>query len=370
MLDLTYSSVLTTIIDCNLIFIVIYLAMRRTSTIIQIGYRTIVVTILLTVFRLILPIELLPISHNMYFPEGLSKYIIQLGYSFGSSNITLSQLLGIIWFIGILVKLIYFIADMRRYKRVILSEARNISGEKQIEELVGKYKKQRPWKLQVLESKYVSSPLIFGLYYQKILLPEKSKYDSVDLEYILHHEILHYNNGDLVLKFVVSIINCFFWWNPALFMIRNELNTILEIRVDHMITDNGENAVEYMNSLLHAMKEEVHENKVPIMAFSSKKSVMKKRFEYIMYKKKNGFAKHICRLAVIFFLCVSYLFTLEPYYDDPTMGADEGAITLTRENAYLIQKRDGSYDIYYEDELLGNTTELDEVLRRLKIVNK
>lgn len=368
-MDFSYTSVGMTIIVCNISFAGIYCIIKNIGLSKKIGYTALILSLLVMMGRLLFPVELLRISHNVYFPEQISKYVLILSDKMlFLPNITIAFFLWIIWLVVSVYKFFHLWTEYKLFFEEIGKKANNITRTEKVECYLKKYKKKRFYQLEVYEVNEIKTPLICGFLKQKILLPTKP-YDDIELNYILQHEIYHYNNGDLLLKLLVSIVHCVFWWNPFTLLLRNEINTILEVRVDDMIVQAEESPVSYLDALLQIAKNEVDDIHVPIMAFTTNDSLLKIRFKYMMETGKTGAFKYTYLVVVAVVVLLSYTFIFEPDYIDPAVLEQEGAVVLTPENAYIIKKADGTFDIYYEGDFFGNVSHMDESLEGLKIIN-
>ena len=145
---------------------------------------------------------------------------------------------------------------------------------------------------------------------------------------------------------------------------------MLEIRVDDVVIQRTHEGEKYMTALLNSAKTEIRAAKIPIMAFSSTKSELRKRFEYMMERDRTPKHSKVLAVCMTILFILSYVFILEPDYINPKVLEEEDAFILTRDNAYLIDKGDGSYDVYYNGEYLYNETELIWGLEELEIINR
>lgn len=370
MIDFTVSSVITTIIACNLFIVYIYIVLNSTKKIVAIGYDAIIISIILLIIRLAFPVEMLNISRNVYWSYNISKYLDAMWNEIGGTRIRVMHVPLFIWMFGFAIKSVYLIRETVRFDKYICKTAVDVTADKNVRKCLEKYKKKRLFRLIVLRTNKVESAQIAGLFVQKVLLPQDIELSDDNLELILRHEITHYNNCDLLLKFFVALMNCMFWWNPVTLLVRNETNEILEIRVDHEIASNKETTIKYMELLVASLNDKANKEKTPIMTLASNKSILKKRFEYMTSSGKVSFKRYFYLLITVCFFVLSYIFIFEPYYDNPDFGMEEGAISLNRYNAYMVHKSDGTYDIYYKDRFWGNITEMDESLEPLDVINE
>jgi len=370
MIDFTVSSVITTIVVCNLFIILVYWQTKDAGKVIDIGFDVIIISIILATVRMILPLEMLEVSHNIYLSNTISEIIVKFDSGINDTNFRLSYLFLLVWFIGTFFKIIYLIYDYRIYKNQVVMQSVDITDGDNIKRIVQKYKRRYILSLKICKTKYVESPEIFGLFRQTILLPEDNEWSDEELEFVLAHEIAHYNNGDLFIKLLVSLMNCVFWWNPATLMLRNKINEMLEIRADDDAIKSSHKKIKYMEFLIKEIKKEVKVDDAPIMALISDDSCMKKRFDYMVKKRKTTFRRYGYIGTVVALFLMSYIIIFEPYYDNPDFGMEEGVISLNRYNAYMVHKLDGTYDIYYKDRFWGNITEMDESLEPLDVINE
>lgn len=369
-MDYSYTSLLTTVLFCNIVLIIISVIMSRTKRMLRVGYRMIVALILAVTVRLACPIEFLFMSHNIDLPDIVAKYITKINNPFFNTGLRIEDVLCLTWGVVAVIKLLLLIVDGVLFYLHVRRYSEDITWDEQVQEIVSKYKKKRWATLQVYKTSVVTSPLVCGVFHQAILLPDSIPYEEKDLEYVLCHEVTHYNQGDLYLKLLVAVIHCIFWWNPCTILIRNQLNTMLEIRVDDVVIQRTHEGEKYMTALLNSAKTEIRAAKIPIMAFSSTKSELRKRFEYMMERDRTPKHSKVLAVCMTILFILSYVFILEPDYINPKVLEEEDAFILTRDNAYLIDKGDGSYDVYYNGEYLYNETELIWGLEELEIINR
>lgn len=53
-----------------------------------------------------------------------------------------------------------------------------------------------------------------------------------EVRYILLHEYAHLDNGDILLKLLITILCGIYWWNPLVYLLRKDLSQSMEIRCD------------------------------------------------------------------------------------------------------------------------------------------
>ncbi|MDE6435967.1 MAG: M56 family metallopeptidase [Muribaculaceae bacterium] len=111
---------------------------------------------------------------------------------------------------------------------------------------------------------------------------------------ILTHELKHIASGhwvDLLIAQAVCIVN---WFNPAAWLMRDELMLVHEYQADRAVMDRGLDAREYQMLLI---KKAVGA-RFPSLANSLNHSKLKKRIT-MMYKEKSGAGRRLNALALV-----------------------------------------------------------------------
>ncbi len=100
----------------------------------------------------------------------------------------------------------------------------------------------------------IDIPMGAGLIRRRIYLPDE-EYTDKELYYIIKHEYTHFCNHDLVSKFMVKILCCVFWWNPAVYVLKKDISQILEIQCDIDATKGftKQERLEYLMTILRIL---------------------------------------------------------------------------------------------------------------------
>ena len=75
MINYSFSTVLMTILFCNVIVVILYMVFQSKKILPEFGLKLTGFFLCLVILRLLLPIEIPALSHNIYFPSGLSRMI-------------------------------------------------------------------------------------------------------------------------------------------------------------------------------------------------------------------------------------------------------------------------------------------------------
>lgn len=152
----------------------------------------------------------------------------------------------------------------------------------------------------LFRSNAIRTPLMFGVFSPKIIVPER-EYDEELLLNILRHEITHYRRFDTLYKWVAVAILSAHWFNPLSWFIRKELNRACELSCDEMLLRSmtrGEKQ-SYGNTLLSMAATSALPAGVVATTFATEKRNLKERLVQIMNYKKSGARMLAAVLALV-----------------------------------------------------------------------
>ncbi len=152
----------------------------------------------------------------------------------------------------------------------------------------------------LFRSNAIRTPLMFGVFSPKIIVPER-EYDEELLLNILRHEIMHYRRFDTLYKWVAVAILSAHWFNPLSWFIRKELNRACELSCDEMLLRSmtrGEKQ-SYGNTLLSMAATSALPAGVVATTFATEKRNLKERLVQIMNYKKSGARMLAAVLALV-----------------------------------------------------------------------
>ncbi|MEJ8738657.1 M56 family metallopeptidase, partial [Erysipelotrichaceae bacterium HCN-30851] len=297
--------------------------------------------ILITVLRLLLPIELF-FTKSIYIGSIMNPIVEFFNYEL-TSNITILHISLFIWLFGSIVLSFRFIHEL-----VISYKISNKMQKKSICYKVSDFLNNYDGKdYPIMISDVVKSPMVFGL--KNIIFLPQIEFSEVDLYNIIHHEIRHIRNHDIFIKLFINLIAILYWWFPPVYMLSKNINLFLEIRVDEQVTRNMSTVsrLDYTQSLV-AVQRKLNDQKNKNFAYSSfiddSANILAYRIHYLIdgdfiKKTKSIFLVLLCVLPFL-----SNLIILEPEYDDSNLVKD----TMTFDDiskGYIIQHKDGSYSL-------------------------
>lgn len=217
--------------------------------------------------------------------------------------------------------------------------------------------------------KHLHSPFGLGVFHKIIVLPDEA-YSDEQLQYILLHEYTHFLHHDTLLKTLVEIFCIVFWWNPAVYLLRRDLEQIVELRCDASVSKrlSKQQRAEYLRTILSTLKRAYANEQSPysVTAFSHnyENHALKERFHLVTCydSQKPSFAATACLLLLFFlFFRISYTFQLQPAYNPPP-STEPNTVDLDPEHTIIQKEFDGTYQLYLDGEWFLTLTEQDILL--------
>lgn len=203
-------------------------------------------------------------------------------------------------------------------------------------------------------------PMGIGVFQKQILLPDAA-YTREETYYILKHEYAHFCNRDLIIKFLVRMFCCVFWWNPAVYLLKRDIAQILEIKCDMKATEgfSKKERLEYLLTIVRVLKgtdDPDHEAPSILatgMICRKNGGDIRERFE-LMAREARPVGR-VCQGAFLSLavtaVVLSYTFVLQSAFDPPvedifTDGVVQEVITT---GAYILEHKNGSYSLVLLD---------------------
>ena len=368
MFELSFYTILMAFLTSTVLFSLSCIFFSSSKRILNVGYKTIAFISFLSILRLVVPIDfdftaILPMNE---LAKQISFFICQHRIAFFSIRLSIWDILLVIWLIGILFQLILYWRQYRQIDRIVVQTGKNVSYHpnymKAFQSIQISYGISQ--QLPVYEIPMLSSPMLFSIRNPRILLPAENNYSDDDLHFIFRHEMPHFLHHDLLYKFFFQLLFIVYWWNPLKYILKRQVNNLLEINVDSSLTQNFEDAIPYMECLIKIKKQHAVSNKnyfdsCTLSISNIKEGSLEKRFQLLAHPSKQPRRfSGIFRLISIFVFLSSYFVTWEPLPVDNSSTMNEQDFILTEENAYAILNEDGTYDIYLYGEYLETVTSL------------
>lgn len=359
---LSLSSFITFQLGNSIILITISLLMRSLGHSKLVNHNLLYIFCVLFILRLVIPCEFL---HSITLPSKFLLPAINRVIAFkiillqNGIVITVASILVFIWILVSCVKLSKFVKSYYRLKYI----TRLCSGSDKI------FFHNKSFRILFVNE--CVPPSVIGVFSPIIILP-KSGFSERERKMILSHEITHISNFDLYIKYIYSIISIVYWWNPLIYLFKDRMIQILEIRTDANLMQNFDDIqrIEYVETLIKASKiqsknycESLSQN----FNFATKSnSNLLQRSKYILSgSKKQASLKLLLTIILsMFFLSSSIIF--EPYAVD--VETETTSQIISEKNSYFI-KNGNNYDMYVNDDFFISY-EADKIPKEFENIKK
>ncbi|MDE6403455.1 MAG: M56 family metallopeptidase, partial [Muribaculaceae bacterium] len=162
--------------------------------------------------------------------------------------------------------------------------------------------------------------------WMRYIVISRADYDS-NGSAIMAHELKHIQSShwiDLLIAQLVCIVN---WFNPAAWLMRDELLLVHEYQADMAVMEQGYNVTDYQMLLI---KKAVGA-RFPSLANSLNHSKLKKRIT-MMYKEKSGAGPKAKALALVPMLALSLGIVAVPAVSAAVSTISAGSVTVSKGN--------------------------------------
>ena len=184
-----------------------------------------------------------------------------------------------VWLIGALISAIGVIRNYIKTARIL----NQVTEESRDERLLDLYLKVcgrisvNP-RAELRTSRYLNSPLLFGIIRPRIILPQKDFKDS-ELEMIIAHELVHYKHKDLWIALAASAAQCAHWFNPFAYFIGAAITETRELCCDEAVLAllEPEDKKEYGRVIISVIEDGLKRGLAYTTAMASPKSSIQKR---------------------------------------------------------------------------------------------
>lgn len=132
----------------------------------------------------------------------------------------------------------------------------------------------------------ISSPALFGLLRPTIFLPNR-KISSVELNMVLHHELIHFKRKDLWMKMFMLIASSLHWFNPFVHILRKEVHIWSELSCDEEVVTDMPYAErkQYGEMILNLLEDSFTIPTLYSSLLSGNKNILKQRLTMLLEVK-------------------------------------------------------------------------------------
>ena len=342
----------------------VHFIMKRNGTLFRGTIKIVFGVIAVIMLRMMVPVNF-PFTKTIY----SSKLLIGLGnivYAnvYGDREILVSDLLLWLWISVAVILLIRYFYKRLKVRRCLEQYIIKDIETKEYYEPFLKQAKIKNVRIAIIPEGRQSA--IFGVIRPIMILPD-AVLEEKTVAYMIQHEIKHYANYDLWLKFLVDLLVVIHWWNPIVYMMRKELSLAFELSNDYMVTkDMSElGKIEYAQTLVQAAKLMSNQQAYDLNLTGGE--CLETRIKMLLKEKTTEKVRgRLLTAANLFFvflvMIASFAFVPEVSYKE-SMPYDseefDGAFDITPENAYYLKTKDG-YELYTDGVYRGTDQEAVE----------
>lgn len=347
-MKITFFSVVMSILWGSILILLFSLLRKKKSLTEVCSVTGIVILYVFCAVRMLIPIEL---PWVMIIPNETIYNPLYDAVRYRVFGVSIGKMLIIVWLLGTGIQIVRLIVRYHNFGtkiRAIKESGKDISSS-----LIEEYGIK---KVRIIMTDKTKVPMTVGIGNYTILIPEEN-YSDREKKLILHHELTHIKNGDLIIQFLSNILCVVYWWNPAVYLFRRNLEQYFELRCDGTVTSEmqKQELAEYLEILLKIYKngnDNVNGSDIGVIEdYSIGGKELKERFERLSQRIERTSRRYIGRFAAFILaaglLIISYSFIIQSEYPAPEM--DEESTEVTPKNAYVVHLKDGSYVLRMDD---------------------
>ena len=349
-------SILNAVIFASIFAAFFYIVLRKTSWMIRLGLKPLLLFFFLAVFRLVLPVEF-PFSRivgSQKILPGMGKILHGPLVHLGGYEIQVWSVLAFFWIASTVFLIGRLVWQWARYMR------RMAGYPKAPMEMMQDLKQWLPkfhGEVRIAEGNTV--PCVIGFFRPVILLPAWD-YEMQNLRLVFLHEWQHFRNRDQWTKLLCYLLCCLLWWNPLMWMLKGKLDQFLEVRCDFGVLrklEKGEQE-DYYSMLLHAYRSSLKwsgPEGIPALARGHSHSGILQRFQmgenFSAMEKQSRKIGMVFSALIIAMFCLSYCVIIQQRDMGPEVAENGNQIhTGLPEGTYLTPNGDGTYTCHSGEE--------------------
>lgn len=371
MLQYSFSTVLMAVLSCNIIIIFTAVCFCHKSTLVSIGYKMFALLLGITLLRFVFPFQF-PFTSNIALSHTLSQaiaYICHTLFRIGTLRVSIWTIFEFIWILGVLIKLAIFIKNQIVFHHWVVWYSRNVTNEDPYSRLLDEICGDRPNPFCVFELPGLKIPVLYGMRHPRILIPVDMEIPENELRCLLSHEIAHHYHHDILIKTGLNLLTIVYWWNPACYVLKAQLDAVLEMRIDRSVAgDTFDSQRSYLNCLIYVAESSIDRNTKGIRLPDNSIALLNSHHYNNLTNRFNIIGEtpkpYSKLLHVMVFLLtmalylLSYTFIFEARYTAPE-GATSPVVSFDS-GIYAILNDDNTYNIYYNGLLIETIDSLDQ----------
>lgn len=187
-------------------------------------------------------------------------------------------------------------------------------------------------KVTLRKSELAEIPLTYGILRPVILLPSTIRLDKEELLCILEHEWIHIRWWDVLVKYILYLTVCIYWFHPLVWIMAVLLNRDMEMACDEEVIQTHSDSLKTTYALaLIRLAEGCRDFSGPMDACFARQSEIEERICTIMKQKK--YSRKAAALAVGMICCAATTFTVSAQRSPETEHTASDSTLLMRNNS-------------------------------------
>lgn len=182
-------------------------------------------------------------------------------------------------------------------------------------------------KVTLRKSELTEIPLTYGILRPVILLPSTIRLNEEELLCILEHEWIHIRWWDVLVKYILYLTVCIYWFHPLVWIMAVLLNRDMEMACDEEVIHTHSDSLKTTYALTLIRLAEGCRNFIgPMDACFARQSEIEERLRMIMKQKK--YSRKATALAVGMICCAATTFTASAQRSPETGHTASGSTML------------------------------------------
>ncbi len=142
-------------------------------------------------------------------------------------------------------------------------------------------------KVDLRKSELIKSPMTYGIIHPVILLPSGTDLDEEEFLCIMEHEWIHIRRWDVLVKYLLYLTVCIYWFNPLVWIMAVLMDRDIEMACDEEVIKKYPGSFKKTYALILIRMAENRQNSArPVNACFSRHSEIEERILSIMKIKK------------------------------------------------------------------------------------
>lgn len=199
----------------------------------------------------------------------------------------------------------------------------------------------------------IRTPALSGIIKPTILFPN-AMLDLKDdeIKYILLHELSHYKRKDILVNYLLVLLQCIHWFNPFIWFFFKKIREDMELATDEMVVSklNEDEYKNYARTIITIIERiSIVPKNIGVLGMADDKKIIKKRIE--MIKNSSLFKNKKKLISIIGISCVLIL----------------GSTLLTSQNSFTDDRVKGNFEnlIQYKNSYVGDNSNTNNLIQSL-----